>query len=69
VEKPDEYGVNQGSIRPYLLDLESINGTFLNGERMEGSRYYELLAKDVVTFGMSSREFILLHDKADTEED
>ena len=27
---------------PYLIDLESTNGTFLNDERIESSRYIEL---------------------------
>jgi smad nuclear-interacting protein 1 len=35
----------QLAIRPYLIDLDTVNGTFLNGERIEGSRYYELLPK------------------------
>ncbi len=33
----------QVAIRPYLMDLGTVNGTFLNGERIEGQRYYELL--------------------------
>lgn len=35
----------QWSIRPYLMDLETVNGTFLNAERVEPLRYYELLAQ------------------------
>ncbi len=50
-------------VRPYLIDLGSTNGTFLNGERVEAQRYYELLEKDVIVFGNSTREFVLLHDK------
>jgi len=49
-------------VLPYIMDLESTNGTFLNGSRIEGGRYYELRVKDTVTFGESSRQFVLLHD-------
>jgi len=52
----------QVAVRPYLMDLGSTNGTFLNGDRVEASRYYELLAKDVVTFGSSTREYVLLKE-------
>jgi smad nuclear-interacting protein 1 len=31
------------AVRPYIMDLESTNGTFLNGERIESSKYIELL--------------------------
>jgi len=48
-------------VKPYIMDLESVNGTFLNGKRIEAARYYEIKEKDVLKFGMSSREFVLLH--------
>ena len=51
-------------VKPYLMDLESTNGTLLNGERMAPARYVELRATDVVRFGESTREYVLVHDKA-----
>ncbi|XXQ31703.1 FHA domain-containing protein [Plasmodiophora brassicae] len=48
-------------VRPYIIDLGSTNGTFLNGDRLEPARFYELLEKDVIRFGQSTREYIVLH--------
>lgn len=31
------------AVRPYVMDLGSVNGTFINNERIESERYYELL--------------------------
>jgi len=50
--------------RPYLMDLGSTNGTFLNGERLEAQRYHELLPRDVVRFGESTREFVVLTEES-----
>eukprot|EP00128_Syssomonas_multiformis_P002819 Colp12_sorted_trinity150504_noHs@21738 len=47
-------------ISPYLIDLESSNGTFLNGKKIDASRYYELFENDVIKFGFSSREYVLM---------
>ncbi|KAM9949628.1 hypothetical protein ACTFIT_010847 [Dictyostelium discoideum] len=55
---------NTGSIKtfilPYIIDLESTNGTFLKGEKIEPAKYFELRPKDKITFGTSTREYILL---------
>lgn len=59
-QKDGKDGVARTSVRPYVLDLGSTNGTFLNGERIESERYYELLPKDVLTFGNSTREYVLV---------
>ncbi len=42
------------------MDLESTNKTFLNGSDVEAARYYELRDKDVLKFGESSREYVLM---------
>jgi len=44
------------------MDLQSTNGSFLNGEKIDDSRYYELREKDSLKFGTSTREFVLLRD-------
>ena len=60
VEKKNEYGDRSGRVRPYIIDLESANGTEVNGERMLGGRYFELRDKDVIKFGQSSREYVIM---------
>jgi smad nuclear-interacting protein 1 len=49
------------SYRPFLIDLEATNGTFLNGDEVPSTRYVELKVKDVLKFGESTREYVLLH--------
>ena len=51
-------------VKPYLIDLNSGNGTILNGEKIEPQRYVELFEKDVIKFGFSSREYVLMHEGA-----
>lgn len=50
-------------VKPYLMDLESTNGTYLNGKRLDPARYYELRAKDIMKFGLSSREYVLVPEE------
>ncbi|RAR07639.1 smad nuclear interacting protein 1 [Stemphylium lycopersici] len=58
----DEFGVKskRGKVKPYIIDLESSNGTELNGEDVEASRYFELRDKDILKFGGSEREYVLM---------
>ncbi len=51
-------------VKPYLMDLGSVNKTKLNGEAIEEARYYELRDKDGLQFGLSSREYILMNEKS-----
>lgn len=50
-------------VKPYIMDLASTNGTWLNGERVDDRRYIELRAMDTLRFGESTREYVLLHDQ------
>lgn len=66
-----EDGTQGKRVRLYLIDLESANGTFLNNKKVEPRKYYELIEKDVIKFGFSTREYVLLHEnsKEDQEDD
>lgn len=55
VTKTDEFGDKESGVRPYLLDLESANGTGVAGKRIPESRYVELKDGDLITFGLSTR--------------
>ncbi|XP_050309208.1 smad nuclear interacting protein 1 isoform X2 [Anthonomus grandis grandis] len=62
-----ENGSTGKRVRPYLIDLESANGTFINNKKIEPKKYVELLEKDVIKFGFSSREYVLLHENSKDE--
>jgi smad nuclear-interacting protein 1 len=59
IGKPDKL-----QCKPYIMDLESTNGTFLNGVRIDSARYYELRRGDVITLGASTREYVLLTEQS-----
>jgi smad nuclear-interacting protein 1 len=52
---------SDGRVLPYLLDLDSVTGTALNGSRVEPSRYIEIRSRDLIQFGQFSCEFILMN--------
>ncbi|KAJ5584449.1 uncharacterized protein N7459_004249 [Penicillium hispanicum] len=60
VEKRNEYGDRIGKVKPYLIDLESANKSSVNGDPIPAGRYVELMDKDVLRFGLSSREYVLM---------
>ncbi|XP_010931810.1 uncharacterized protein [Elaeis guineensis] len=64
VEKEQPDGLMSKQVRPYVMDLGSTNGTFINDNRIEPQRYYEIFEKDTIKFGNSSREYVLLHENS-----
>jgi smad nuclear-interacting protein 1 len=56
----NEFGDRLSKVKPYLIDLDSANGTKLNGSKVEGSRFVELVDQDVLAFGDSEREYVLM---------
>ena len=62
INSSDSSLTNTITVKPYLMDLDSSNGTFLNGSPIEGARYYELLSGDCVKFGSSTRDYVFLKE-------
>lgn len=65
-----QYRKVKGKSTPYIIDLDSTNKTYLNGSPIESRRYYQLLEKDVLKFGFSSREYVIINaSTAATQDD
>ncbi|KAM5554049.1 FHA domain-containing protein DDL-like [Rosa sericea] len=64
VEKEQPDGTLSKEVKPYVMDLGSTNKTFVNETAIEPQRYYELMEKDTIKFGNSSREYVLLHENS-----
>jgi smad nuclear-interacting protein 1 len=62
-EKLEDDGVRRRRVRPYLMDLGSTNGSYINKEKLEPQRYVELFERDELKFGYSSRDFVLMHEE------
>ncbi|KAK9776098.1 putative SMAD/FHA domain-containing protein [Seiridium cardinale] len=60
LEKRNEFGDKIGKVKPYLIDLDSANGTMINSKKVPESRYLELKDKDLIQFGQSTREYVLM---------
>lgn len=60
VEKKNEWGEKRGGVKPYVLDLESANGTVVNGGRVPERRFVEVRSGDVLGFGESTREYVIM---------
>ncbi|CAG2106515.1 unnamed protein product [Medioppia subpectinata] len=69
IEYKREDGSTGKRIRPYIIDLESSNGTYVNNQRIDAKCYVELFEKDVIKFGFSSREYVVLHEQSKDESD
>ena len=55
-----EFGEKKGKVGLYVLDLESANGTKVNGEAVPARRFLECRNGDVIQFGESVREYVIL---------
>ncbi|SNX82205.1 related to Smad nuclear interacting protein 1 [Melanopsichium pennsylvanicum] len=58
----NEFGDKKKRIGPFLLDLESSNGSYVNHTEIPTSRYYQLRSGDALTFGASTRDYVLLDE-------
>ncbi|KAJ8501922.1 hypothetical protein ONZ51_g328 [Trametes cubensis] len=64
VQEKNEFGDVKTAVKPFIIDLESTNGTIVNDETIPTSRYYELMLGDVIKFGESTREYVLMNEEA-----
>lgn len=55
VMKVGEFGDKEGGVRPYIIDLESANGTMVGKTKVPARRYLELKEGDLIMFGLSTR--------------
>lgn len=58
--KRDRYGEKTEQIKLYVIDLESTNGTLLNGKEIPKSRYVEIIDKDVLRFADSGEMVVMI---------
>ncbi|GAA6055047.1 Pre-mRNA leakage protein 1 [Rhodotorula toruloides] len=66
VVERNEFGDTKSLTKPFIIDLDSANGTMVNDETIPASRYYELRSGDVLKFAFSTREYVLLAEAAQT---
>ncbi|KAI5481818.1 smad nuclear-interacting protein 1 [Pseudohyphozyma bogoriensis] len=59
----NEFGDTKTLTKPFMIDLDSANGTMVNDELIPPSRYYELKSNDVIKFAFSTREYVLLAEE------
>ncbi|GAA5830095.1 hypothetical protein JCM11251_006872 [Rhodosporidiobolus azoricus] len=60
VMERSEFGDTKSLTKPFIIDLDSANGTLVNDAQIPASRYYELRSGDVLKFAFSTREYVLL---------
>ncbi|TCD70527.1 hypothetical protein EIP91_002873 [Steccherinum ochraceum] len=64
VKEKNEFGEVKATVKPFIIDLESTNGTHVNDIALPTSRYVELKLQDIIKFGESAREYVLLSEDA-----
>lgn len=57
-----QFKKHENKILPFLIDLNSTNGSYLNNEKIDPNKFYELRETDLLRFGSSGREYVLLYD-------
>ncbi|KDE06310.1 hypothetical protein MVLG_03349 [Microbotryum lychnidis-dioicae p1A1 Lamole] len=60
VHETNEFGDTKSVVKPFIIDLDSANGTLVNDEMVPKQRFYELKTGDVLKFAFSQRDYVLL---------
>ncbi|SCQ16720.1 fork head domain protein, putative [Plasmodium ovale] len=58
-----QFKKHENKIVPFLIDLNSTNGSYLNHEKIDPNKFYELRECDLLKFGKSGQEFVLIHEE------
>ena len=54
--------------KPYLIDLNSVNGTFVNGNKIQPKTKFNLNNNDFISFGVDSNKFqLIINENFDNE--
>lgn len=62
-KQPDK--IRGKRILPFIMDLGSSNGTYLNNNKMQPHEYIQVKQGDVLKFGNSLKEYVLLSKNVD----
>ena len=54
-----QFRLRDGKVKPYIMDLESTNGTKLNRVALKSARYVQLIDGDVISFGEDAEEYVM----------
>lgn len=54
-------------IIPYIFDICSYNGTYINGEKISSSRFVQLFPNDSISFGKSNDSIVIMQKEQETK--
>lgn len=53
---------SHATVKPYVIDLQTRKGTFLNDVKLPSNRFVELRSRDVLSFGSCPLDYVLVKE-------